>query len=78
MCVHRSRSSHRDARQGRVREVKSQKSKKMRYPKQPLLVIDKVEIYRALQPPEVLNNPTSLSGEDVLPGLVLDLQVVFS
>ncbi|MBW4597894.1 MAG: Uma2 family endonuclease [Brasilonema angustatum HA4187-MV1] len=38
----------------------------------------KVEIYRALQPVEVLNNPTSLSGEDVLPGFVLDLQVVFS
>jgi len=38
----------------------------------------KVEIYRALQPQFVLNNPTSLSGEDVLPGFVLDLQVVFS
>lgn len=38
----------------------------------------KVEIYRALQPVEVLDNPTSLSGEDVLPGFVLDLQVVFS
>ncbi|MDF5713244.1 MAG: Uma2 family endonuclease [Rhizonema sp. NSF051] len=38
----------------------------------------KVEIYRANQLPEVLNNPTSLSGEDVLPGFVLDLQVVFS
>ncbi|KAB8317433.1 Uma2 family endonuclease [Tolypothrix campylonemoides VB511288] len=38
----------------------------------------KVEIYRALQPPEVLDNPTSLSGEDVLPGFILDLQVVFS
>ncbi|NMG09188.1 Uma2 family endonuclease [Brasilonema sp. UFV-L1] len=38
----------------------------------------KVEIYRALQPVEVLDNSTSLSGEDVLPGFVLDLQVVFS
>ncbi|MDJ0676916.1 MAG: Uma2 family endonuclease [Calothrix sp. MO_167.B42] len=38
----------------------------------------KVEIYRPHQPIEVLNNPTSLSGEDVLPGFVLDLQVVFS
>lgn len=38
----------------------------------------KVEIYRANQPVEVLNNPTNLSGEDVLPGFVLDLQVVFS
>ncbi|MGH8001726.1 MAG: Uma2 family endonuclease [Brasilonema sp.] len=38
----------------------------------------KVEIYRALQPVEVLDNPTSLSGEDILPGFVLDLQVVFS
>lgn len=38
----------------------------------------KVEIYRATQPVEVLNNPTSLSGEDVLPGFVLDLQVVFN
>lgn len=37
----------------------------------------KVEIYRANQPLFVLNNPTSLSGEDVLPGFVLDLQVVF-
>ena len=38
----------------------------------------KVEIYRPHQPIEVLNNPTSLSREDVLPGFVLDLQVVFS
>jgi Uma2 family endonuclease len=38
----------------------------------------KVEIYRANQPVEVLDNPRSLSGEDVLPGFVLDLQVVFS
>ncbi|NMF66428.1 Uma2 family endonuclease [Brasilonema octagenarum UFV-E1] len=38
----------------------------------------KVEIYRANQSVEVLDNPTSLLGEDVLPGFVLDLQVVFS
>jgi Uma2 family endonuclease len=38
----------------------------------------KVEIYRANQPVEVVQNPTSLSGEDVLPGFILDLQVVFS
>lgn len=38
----------------------------------------KVEIYRANRPVEVLDNPTSLSGEDVLPGFILDLQVVFS
>ncbi|MEA5571939.1 Uma2 family endonuclease [Calothrix sp. UHCC 0171] len=38
----------------------------------------KVEIYRPNQPVEVLDNPTSLSGEEVLPGFVLDLQVVFS
>ena len=38
----------------------------------------RVEIYRANQPVEVVDNPTSLSGEDVLPGFVLDLQAVFS
>jgi Uma2 family endonuclease len=32
-----------------------------------------VEIYRAGQAAEVLKSPTSLSGEDVLPGLVLEL-----
>ena len=32
-----------------------------------------VEIYRLGQEVEILNNPTSLSGEDVLPGFVLDL-----
>jgi Uma2 family endonuclease len=37
-----------------------------------------VEIYRANQPIEVLDNPTSLSGEDVLPGFILNLEVVFS
>ncbi len=32
-----------------------------------------VEIYRPNQEVEIINSPTSLSGEDVLPGLVLDL-----
>ena len=36
----------------------------------------KVEVYRLDQPVEVLDNPTILSGEGVLPGFVLDLQVV--
>jgi Uma2 family endonuclease len=33
----------------------------------------RVEVYRTGQEAEVLNNPASLSGEDVLPGFVLDL-----
>jgi Uma2 family endonuclease len=33
-----------------------------------------VEIYRPGQEKEVLKNPSQLSGEDVLPGFVLDLQ----
>jgi Uma2 family endonuclease len=32
-----------------------------------------VEIYRPGQDVEVLNNPANLSGEDILPGFVLDL-----
>jgi Uma2 family endonuclease len=36
-----------------------------------------VEIYRQGQPKEVLESPTSLSGEDILPGFVLDLQIVW-
>jgi Uma2 family endonuclease len=36
-----------------------------------------VEIYRAGQPVEVLQNPETLSGEKVLPGFVLDLQPIF-
>ncbi len=36
-----------------------------------------VEIYRLNQEVEVLQSPASLSGEEVLPGFVLDLQVVF-
>ena len=37
----------------------------------------KVEIYRQGQNVEVLDNPTTLSGEDVLPGFVLDLTEVW-
>lgn len=33
----------------------------------------RVEIYRAGQDVEILDNPTSLSGEEVLPGFVLNL-----
>ncbi len=36
-----------------------------------------VEIYRHLVEVEVLKTPSSLSGEDVLPGFVLDLQLIF-
>ncbi|MDF5726434.1 MAG: Uma2 family endonuclease [Rhizonema sp. PD37] len=37
-----------------------------------------VEIYRPNQVPEVLQSPTSLSGEDVLPGFILNLQPIFA
>ncbi|HBL13298.1 MAG TPA: hypothetical protein DD379_18235 [Cyanobacteria bacterium UBA11162] len=37
----------------------------------------KVEIYRPGKEVEIINNPTSLSGEDVLPGFVLDLTEVW-
>ncbi len=37
----------------------------------------KVEIYRLGQNVEVLDNPASLSGEDVLPGFVLDLTEIW-
>jgi len=37
----------------------------------------KVEIYRQGQDVEVLDNPMTLSGEDVLPGFVLDLTEVW-
>jgi Uma2 family endonuclease len=36
-----------------------------------------VEIYRVGQPVEILNNPSTLSGENVLPGLILDLSEIF-
>lgn len=35
---------------------------------------DRVEIYRPEREVEVLENPTALRGEDVLPGFVLDLR----
>ena len=38
----------------------------------------KAEIYRQGQDVEVLDNPTTLSGEDILPGFVLDLTEVWS
>ena len=37
----------------------------------------RVEIYRQGQPKELLESPTSLSGEDILPGFVLDLQIIW-
>ncbi len=36
-----------------------------------------VEIYRQGQSKEVLESPTSLSGEDILPGFILDLQWIW-
>jgi Uma2 family endonuclease len=36
-----------------------------------------VEIYRYGQVVEILNNPVTLSGEDILPGFVLDLNIVW-
>ena len=36
----------------------------------------RVEIYRQGQAVEVLYSPTTLSGEGVLPGFVLDLQIL--
>ena len=37
-----------------------------------------VEIYRQNQEIEILQSPANLSGEDVLPGFILDLQPIFS
>lgn len=37
----------------------------------------RVEIYRSGQEVEVLQSPDMLSGEDVLPGFVLDLSQIF-
>ncbi|WP_225895279.1 Uma2 family endonuclease [Leptolyngbya sp. NIES-2104] len=37
----------------------------------------RVEVYRSNQPVEVLENPVSLSGEDVLPEFVLNLAIVW-
>ncbi len=36
-----------------------------------------VEIYRFGQQVEIVNNPQTLSGEDVLPGFILDLSGIF-
>ncbi len=36
----------------------------------------RVEIYRPLKDVEILENPATLSGEDVLPGFVLDLTLI--
>ena len=36
-----------------------------------------VEIYRLGKDKEILNNPSSLSGEDTLPGLTIDLTEIF-
>ncbi len=36
-----------------------------------------VEIYRQGQPKEVLNQPSSLSGEDILPDFVLNLEYIW-
>ena len=36
-----------------------------------------VEIYRSSKQVEILNNPLTLSGENVLPGFVLDLSEIF-
>ena len=38
----------------------------------------KVEIYRPGQPVETLDNPLSLSGEDILPDFVLSLKPIFA
>jgi Uma2 family endonuclease len=38
----------------------------------------RVEIYRIDREVEVLESPTTLSGEDVLPGLSLDIRSIFS
>ncbi|MFE1743681.1 Uma2 family endonuclease [Coleofasciculus sp. H7-2] len=38
----------------------------------------KVEIYRQGRDVEVLNNPVTLSGENILPGFILDLTEVWS
>ncbi|HAG83345.1 MAG TPA: hypothetical protein DCL61_19920, partial [Cyanobacteria bacterium UBA12227] len=38
----------------------------------------KVEIYRKNQDVEVLDHPRTLSGEDILPGFIVDLTEVWS
>jgi Uma2 family endonuclease len=39
--------------------------------------VSAVEIYRIGQEVEVLESPVSLSGEDVLPGFVLNLKAIW-
>ena len=39
--------------------------------------VKEVEIYRPGKDKETLNNPSSLSGEDILPGLTVDLSDIF-
>ena len=36
-----------------------------------------VEIYRQGREKEILENPTTLSGEDILPGFVLNLSLIW-
>ncbi|EHJ14403.1 Uma2 family endonuclease, partial [Crocosphaera watsonii] len=36
-----------------------------------------VEIYRQGKEVEILDNPTTLSGEDLLPDFVLDLELIW-
>jgi Uma2 family endonuclease len=36
-----------------------------------------VEIYRLDKEPEILQSPTQLSGEDILPGFILDLTTIW-
>ncbi|MGI0481485.1 Uma2 family endonuclease [Geminocystis sp. CENA526] len=37
-----------------------------------------IEIYRSNQPITILNNPATISGEDILPNFVLDLTDIFT
>ncbi|WP_013322891.1 Uma2 family endonuclease [Gloeothece verrucosa] len=37
----------------------------------------KIEIYRQNQDVEILDNPTTLSGENILPGLILNLELIW-
>jgi Uma2 family endonuclease len=37
----------------------------------------RVEIYRSNGEREILDNPTQLSGEDILPGFILDLTTIW-
>ena len=40
---------------------------------EPVFLIEEVEVYRSSQSMELIKIPASLSGEDILPGFVLDL-----